>query len=173
MKSLRDYQFSHVYTQVPYDILRSTIGMFMLEVVTKCVKEEETNEEMFDFLFHSFVSLDQVESISPNFHLLFLSNLLDYIGFQPQGKCTEETPYFDLYEGNFVSDISVAGRYLEKNEAANFALMLLSDVSDADSLELSGDERKTLLDRLLLYYEFHVEGFKTLKSLDILRTVLN
>jgi DNA repair protein RecO (recombination protein O) len=173
LKSLREFQYSYVYRQLPYDIVRSTVGMFMLEVVLKSIKEEEPNTELFDFLSNAFHLLDEGDKMPPNFHLVFLAQLLEHIGFQPQGRFTEETACFDVYEGSFVADPPAAGHYLEPEDAGELAILLHTGLEHAENIQLSAPARKLLLDRLLLYYEYHVESFKQLRSPEILRSVLH
>jgi DNA repair protein RecO (recombination protein O) len=142
-------------------------------VLLKCIKEEEPNEDLFDVIYHAFLTLDQGESAPNCFHLGFLAQLMNHLGFQPSGRFSEETAFFDLQEGQFVGEAPVTGKYLEPEEAGTFALLCFSPMDELGEISLSSNERQLLLERLLLYCELHIEGFGRLKSPEILRSVLH
>ena len=59
------------YSTIPFDIRKSTQVLFLAEVLYKCLREEETNTELFDYLYHSLTLLDLTEAGISNFHIWF------------------------------------------------------------------------------------------------------
>src|SRR6185436_8347298 len=47
---IKEMRPSYVFSSILFDPLRGSIGLFMMEVLNKCIHEEETNEEMFAFI---------------------------------------------------------------------------------------------------------------------------
>ena len=41
MTRLKEVRLAHVYTQIPFDVFRGTIGLFMLEVARNAIRESE------------------------------------------------------------------------------------------------------------------------------------
>jgi DNA repair protein RecO (recombination protein O) len=69
---------------IPFDIRKSSIVLFINEVLLKSVKEEESNRALFDFIFSSVELLDLQDEVQSDFHLVFLLQLTKYLGFYPQ-----------------------------------------------------------------------------------------
>src|SRR6266576_2549086 len=49
--------------------VKSTLGLFMMEVLNKCIHEEQTNETMFAFITDKLQSLDQQQRVPTDYLL--------------------------------------------------------------------------------------------------------
>jgi len=163
LNRIKEMQPSYLFTSLLYDPLKSSLGLFMMEVLNKCIREEEENEKMFDFISQKLQSLDRIEKVPADFLLNFLLELSLLLGFAPHGKFSEATNYFDLQEGNFVSDISIHPLVLSPPVSQN-----LSSLLKKNSTEIPAAERRKLLEALLQYYQLHVPNFSFPKSLKVL-----
>ncbi len=154
-------QFQKVYA----DIQKSSVLMFLNEVIYKSIKEEEANEELFDFLAESLLILEQSEGSIANFHLHFLLKFSLHLGFYPHENYSVSNCYFDMQEGVFTANKT---SYTLDQETSK----LLSEglKGNFDSC-LNKEIRKNMLEKLLLYFELHVHGFSKLKSIDILHEI--
>ena len=68
------HRFGEVHSGVvlestPFDVKKSTIALFMAEVLHRLVKESEANEMLFDFVWGSIEALDAATEGVANFHL--------------------------------------------------------------------------------------------------------
>jgi len=144
------------------DFSKGAVLLFLNEVIYKAIREEEANTDLFTFLHKSILELEITEPLNPNFHLNFLVGFTRYLGFYPQGKWSLTEPYFDLQEGTFTSHISPLSLDTEQ------ARLLYNTLNLKQQTALNREERKTLLAKLMLYFELHLEGFKNIKSLDVL-----
>ena len=72
-----------VLQSIPFDVKKSTIALFMAEVLHRLVKESEANEMLFDFVWGSVEALDAMQEGVANFHLWFFSHLGRLLGFSP------------------------------------------------------------------------------------------
>ena len=70
-------------SSLPFDVRKSTIALFMAEVLYRLVKECEPNQRLFDFVWGSVAALDALDEGVANFHLWFLTNLSRFLGFSP------------------------------------------------------------------------------------------
>jgi len=170
---IREIRSAHQYVSIPYDMIKSSITLFLNELLMKAIQEEEPNTALFDFVFQSMQWLDLATKNYVSFHLIFAIQLGRYLGFYPRGIYSPATPYFDLEEGCFENRRPIHPNYLQGKEAQN--LSLLSDISfdSMHKIKLNNEDRNKLLDQIVQYYQLHLPNFSELKSLDVLRTVLN
>ncbi|MEG0500211.1 MAG: DNA repair protein RecO, partial [Rikenellaceae bacterium] len=75
-----------VSTAIFTDVYKSTISLFLSELIYKVVKEDEANPMLFDFLYQSITLLDMLEEGKANFHLFFTLQLTRYLGFYPNAN---------------------------------------------------------------------------------------
>lgn len=159
------------YEKVPFDPIRRSIAQFMAEVVQKSLKDHESNAELYHFLESSFVILDQTEWNPVNHHLLFMLKLSRYLGFHPHGTWSESKCCFHLLQGVFIendADEHTLGK------AASFALSSCIDVEYEDRThKLNNEDRREVLDNLILYFRHHLEHFGEVKTHQILAEVLS
>jgi DNA repair protein RecO (recombination protein O) len=101
LQSIKEIRLAHPYQSMPFDIRKSSIALFLNEVVYRSVGEEESNPALFEFLWSSFLLLDAVEEPFMHFHLLFTIKLTKYLGFHPRNTRTDEHCFFNLSEGTF------------------------------------------------------------------------
>src|SRR5690606_29849944 len=80
---ISEYKSAYPYATIPFDIRKSSILLFLSEMVSRTVKEEEENPTLFHFLFNAIIEFDQLEDHFENFHLVFLLHLSHHLGFGP------------------------------------------------------------------------------------------
>jgi len=161
-----------VYRAIPFDLRRGAVGLFMLEVMRKCLREPEENPLLFEYLYQLFAFLDQTEAGFVNLHLHFLCRLSRYLGFLPMGEASEETPYFDMQEGCFVSIHRGHVHTLETELSLVISQILQARQEELGQIRMSRRTRKEVLLRLLDFYRLHVENFPEIHSHHILEEVL-
>lgn len=152
----------YVFNSIPFDILKSSVALFLAEVLNKCLKEEEKNEQLFLFLEKAIVDLD-VSPYNSQFHLSFLILLSKHLGFCPDFNYQNQL-YFDMLNGTFVHELPKHSNYLSNPKEL---------VSLIEGRKLKNDEKRIVLNQLIMYYQTHVETFGKIKSVDVLETILN
>ncbi len=171
LQRIKEFRRSHNYQSLPFDILKSTMAVFLLEVVTKSMKEHDANEELFQFVWDNLCFLDDVTETNNDFHLQFLLHYAGYLGFAPYGTFSDTTPYFDMQEGTFTAKDSASSLILSKeNSHIIYELLAVSTFENAN-LKLNRGKRKEVLHHILKYFSLHLEGFNSLRSPDILEEV--
>ena len=65
------------------DPVKSSIGIFLAEFLSKVLREAHPNEQLFAYLMDSVRILDLSKGNYANFHLCFLINLTRHMGFCP------------------------------------------------------------------------------------------
>ena len=167
MNRIKELKPAHIYRSLPFELLKGTIGLFMVELAQKTIKEEEANPALFQFLFQQFVALDEAATMPSNFHLLFMLRLTKYLGFAPAGQWSSDTPYFDMKEGHFVAEDPVH-QYAPSMSISQQIGILLKQQPPS----ITRQERQALLELLIVYYRLHIENFPGLNTHAVLKEVL-
>lgn len=161
-----------VFQTIPYDIAKSSITMFLNEVLYKSLRQHEPDEVMFEFLFHAVEILDSMNTGLANFHLYFLLRLTRFLGFYPDRTSASPSAWFDLKDGNYVRSQPPHALIVEPPFTSLWINVLNSNFDNLQNLHISGADRKLLLEKILIYYQLHVEGFGQVRSHEVLEEVL-
>ena len=168
LEHFKEIKLAHAYKNIPNDIIKSTIVLFLSEILHYSIHEEEKNESLFDFLESALLWLDAHDETT-NFHLILMLEMTKFFGFYPDNS-ESVFNFFDCKEGNFTAFQGT--NCLSEHET--FLFKKLIDLKfDSDQKVFAGIERQVLLKILLDYYLMHLEGFKKPKSLDVLKEVFS
>ena len=167
---IREAKIDYPYTSLPTDWTKQAIVLFLAEVLNKVIREEEQDTALYDYLQTALQWLDTHDQVA-NFHLVFLIQLTKYLGFYPDTSGYER-PYFDLVEGEFISQQGIHP-VLQGDELIHFKRLLGIHFEASHMVQLSKQERRQLLDVILTYFEVHLQGFSQPKSLAVLHEVFN
>ncbi|MDR2557166.1 MAG: DNA repair protein RecO [Bacteroidales bacterium] len=174
---LKDVRISCPYRNFYQDVKKSTVAIFLAEVLSHVLQHEAQNTPLFDFMKQTLQEFDLAQN-NPDFHILFLLDITEYLGFCPQrngGNNTDggsssggsnsgvpSTSYFDLQDGCFCTERPLHNNYFEGNKAQLFSnLVHRREVG----------ERLPLLEALLLYYKVHTGIGDNIHSLSVLHEV--
>ena len=168
---LKDAQIAMAYHSLPFVMNKSAIMMYVSELLSKTITEQEQNEALYNFVFQSVVWLDLVESGYANFPLYFTLELSRFLGFYPQSDYKADT-YFDMMEGHFVASLPVHPYYMDKEQSMVLAQLMNLGIDEMASVPMSGLQRNDLLDRILTFMRLHAPVLKGLQSHEVLKAVL-
>ena len=169
---IKNARISFPYSNIPFDIRKSTQVLFLAEVLYKCLREEEPNIELFDFLYHSLTLLDITEAGISNFHIWFLFKLTRFLGFSPNREDAEICNFFDLQTARFVSHEPLHSQFTDKHLTILFTRLFNIDSSSIENLDYTQHERRLVLEKLLEFYHIHLGNLGEFKSLEVLKEVL-
>lgn len=158
------------YMEIPFNPVKSSIALFLNEVLYKTMADEYRNEELFHFITHALQWLDH-SSGARNFHLWFLMELTKYYGFFPSEGENGPDTYFDLAQGQFTSVRPVHRHYLEGKRKQQWKTLMEHNFDTVNEFSLTGTERHEILETLVLYIRLHLDSLREIKSLDVLHEV--
>ncbi len=162
-----------VFQSIPYDIVKSSLTLFLNEVLYKSLRQHEPDEVLFEFLFHAIEILDSLNSGLANFHLYFLLRLTRFLGFYPDNTYASPSAWFDLKAGNYSKAQPPHNLIVEPPFTAIWVNILHSNFDNLQNLHISGPDRKVLLEKIIMYYRLHIEGFGDVRSVGVLEEVLS
>lgn len=169
---ITDISIHQPYNALPYDVIKSSIGIFINELLVHSFKEPHPDEDLFLFIRNSLLILDLSTESCSNFHLGFMLQFSRFFGFFPQGEYSAATPVFDLQDGKFVGSLPRHGHYLHANISALLSKLILLSYEELAGFRMDKAERKQLLHSLVLFYQLHIPSFGSIKSLEILEEII-
>lgn len=152
IQRIKEVKCLHAYQSIHQDIRKTTIALFLNEMINKAVKDQSNAESIFSFLMNSFIALDQLDVVE-NFHLQFLIKLSRHLGFGPHAPQ-------EVLEGFRIS------------AEEEVALKFLLDTDYGQPLTIAYTERKNILDLLVNFYHRHIENLGEVRSVDVLKEIL-
>ncbi|GIZ07839.1 DNA repair protein RecO [Flavobacterium sp. UMI-01] len=168
LENFKEIKISTPFQTIHSDIYKSTMVLFLSEVLYHSIHEEEKNELLFDFLETALVWLDHHNEVA-NFHLILLLETTKYLGFYPDISDIDQN-FFEMREGNFTPFIGVDT--LTEHQTLLFK-KLIHLKFDTNQKVFHVVERQILLKILMDYYHLHLDGFKLPKSLEVLKEVFS
>lgn len=168
---LKDPEVLYAYQSVPVVMNKSAILMYLSELLSHTLTQQERNENLFQFVYQSMVWLDLVETGYANFPLYFTLEISRFLGFYPKSDYMEQS-LFDMMEGHFVKSQPPHQYYLDCEGSRLLALLLNRSIDDLSSLSLTGIQRNALLDGIITFMRLHAPVLKGLQSHEVLKEVL-
>lgn len=154
-----------------FDVRKTTISLFLAEVLYRSIRETERNPALFEYLERSIELLEVCDRGIANFHLVFLIKLTRFLGFYPNLEGLQPGWYFDLSGGEFVPVRPLHNAWLSPEASRLFAGLMRINFENMGAFAFQHTERTDLLRHMLDYYRLHLTEFPTIKSLEVLQEV--
>ena len=167
LERLAEAKVSHHYLSLHSDIIKSSMALFLAEIMKMTLQEQEPNPGLFDFLSDALMALDATGS-PLNFHLKIVLELQQYLGCYPDFE-QAHLPFFNLEEGGFQehsSEVTRSGPVI-----ADLSTLAKTSFRKLEQWQTSTGQRRALLDLIMDYMQLHATGFKRPKSIEIYRQV--
>ena len=164
----KSIKMSKPYKTIPFQMNKITVVLFLSEVLSSALREEEANASLFHYLTNSLSWFDIQDDVA-NFHIFFLLSLTKYLGFFPD-LYDQNHPYFDMENGCFSTQKSTQ-QVEDPRTISVFKSFLGTTFDKLSEVLVSSIERKQLLELLIQYYQVHLQGFSRPKSLNILHEI--
>lgn len=171
MQVIKDFSVSYSPSDVFSNIKKSSVAIFLGEVLTSVLREESPNEGLFDFIEDSIKYFDGCREGFANFHLAFLAGLSSYLGFEPGKGAGHDKKYFDMLNGTFVPFPPDHGNYAGTEISEILAAFFSSSYGKINNIILNGSVRNEVLETLVKYFSLHLPGLKKINSLEVLKEV--
>jgi len=166
---VKEFTNAIAFSDFPFNPLKSSQAIFLSEILSKCLQEESSNLDLFNFLINSIEYFDLHTKNISNFHLAFLMKLTPYLGILPSSRVDSNHIFFDLREGEFSGVEPFHADYMDKNLSKILYKFYESNFDESLNISLNKSQRNDLLDQILKFYTIHNYKLDNLKSLGILR----
>jgi len=154
---ISEIKCSYTLQTIPYDIRKTSIALFITELLNQTLREEGENEQLFIFIQESIISFDMMKEGLENFHLQFLMQFSRYQGIKPESAMSllKEIGHAKAYDKLFC-------------EQVDFFLHSNFD----QYMKISKSARGEILMAMINYYRYHYDVVKEFKSIQVLKEVL-
>ncbi len=170
---IKEMKPAYQYKTIPFDIRKSSIVLFINEILYKSIQEEEPNQYLFDFIYNSIQILDLSEAHFSNFHLLFMVQLTKHLGFFPKGNYSKTKPIFNMQDGVFQKNLPLFSNCIEEPFSGYLNILQTHSFEESEKIKIAVNHRMELLQKLIDFYRMHLSGFREIKSHYVLSEVLN
>jgi DNA repair protein RecO (recombination protein O) len=175
LQRIKEFRWGRLYQHILSDVKKNAVALFMIELLAKCLKQPEANAELFHFVEDAFLHLDAApDAVAANFPLFFALHLPVFFGFRINDNYSENRPFLDLQEGDFVQEQPRHPHFLEDKQAfITSQLLKVQQPEELKDIKLNHEFRRSLLFIYEVYYKLHVQDFGTMRTLPVLREILS
>ncbi|HMI77650.1 MAG TPA: DNA repair protein RecO [Ferruginibacter sp.] len=174
MQRIKEFSWAFLYEKILNDVIKNSIASYMTELIQKCLKQPEANNDLFIFCEEAFLQLDKADKVvAANFALFFTLHLTHFFGFRMADNFNSANTVLDLQEGNFIDHQPTHPHFIDgKNAELTAQLLKVMQPHELQDFKLNQDIRRALLLRYLEYYALHIPEFGQMKTLMVLHEVL-
>ena len=140
------------------DMKKNFLSIFVAEVTSKVLLETERDKALFKFIWELKIDLNSLEKINPNFPLIFLIRLSEYLGFSPS-KEEINGAYFNMELGGFTNNNQQLNYYIEKDNST-----YLRELLENKDINIPYQNRNQILLHLIQYYKLQHHELKNMTS---------
>ena len=175
LQRIKDVKWSAVYQSILSHVTKNAVALYMVELLQKCLKQPETNEDLFHFCEDAFLQLDNADKeMTANFAIYFSIQVAQIMGFRLLDNYSEKKNIFNLHEGSFSDENTAAPNHLNKELSFHISELLKAvHPKDLAEIKLNRHIRSAILKILEDYYIWHVPEFGSMKTMRILSEVLS
>ena len=175
LQRIKESGWKVLYAHLMGDVIKNCVALYMVEMLYKCQKQPETNEDLYQFCEEAFVELDKADRIvTANLPLFFALQLPYFMGFRVNDNYDNTHSILDLKEGNFTDQQPSHPYFIDVEKAALTAQLLkVMHPSELALFKLNHESRRSLLLHFQDYYTLHIHDFGQLKTLRVMSEVLS
>jgi DNA repair protein RecO (recombination protein O) len=168
LQYLSECRLSYYYRALDQNPMAISVACYLLEVVRCCLKEEEGNETLFQFLCETLQVMDMTEEGRVHLLIWFLLKFTGFLGFLPlmEKGLSDHSIYFDIEAGRVEENSFV------NDQSSRLILEFLKTPSrDCVKINMTEKDKREILNKILKYYRYHIEGFHPPGSPEVLMEV--
>ena len=177
MKPHRDLHISkEIKSTVPlngilFDPQKSTLAIFLAEILLSSLKTAEKDRALFTFLKESVLTLDRLDRGIANFHIAFLLKFTYFLGVFPNVSDLGTLGYFDMRQAEFSVSRPLHSQYIDSVHGRAIQLLTRMNYQNLHLYRFSRDQRRETLEKIIEYYRIHLQGFGEIISFSVLQSI--
>ena len=174
LQIIKEFSWAKMYQHLHHDVVKNCVALFMVELLTKSIKQPESNADLYEFIEKNLLILDEADAaVTANLPLHFALHLARQLGFGIEDKDDEKKVILDMHDGRFTHHIPAHGNYLDGRLAAATAdLLQMDNAVSLYRIKLNKQIRQQLLKACEQFYLYHISDFGHLKTVPVLEAVL-
>jgi DNA repair protein RecO (recombination protein O) len=173
LQHIKELKVIFPFQSIPMDIRKSTILVFMNEVLYKVIREEEPNPELFEYISNAIQILELKEDHFSSIHFLFLIQLTKFLGFFPKNNYSATNTNFDLQEGEFNNAVGPDTIIAVEPYSRYISTLCNAAFDRIEDIRIHPSHKNKLLETILNFYRLHLPGITEFKSHAVLKSVFS
>jgi len=155
-------------------VTKNAVLLYMMELLQNCLKQPDSNPPLFYFLEDVLNGLSYAdETQTANLPIFFTVHLSHFFGFRLMDNFTSASDCLDLREGQFVDTIPMHQLIVQMPLSEKISQFLrVMQIAELSEIKLNKHQRNQILDDLLQFYALHIHPFGNIRSLAVIRAVL-
>lgn len=155
-------------------ITKNAVLLYMMELLQNCLKQPDSNPPLFYFLEDVLNGLSHAnETETANLPLFFTLHLSHFFGFRLMDNFSGARDCLDLRDGQFVDTTPMHQLIVQMPLSEKISQLLrVMQITELSEIKLNKHQRNQLLDDLLQFYALHIHPFGNIRSLSVIRAVL-
>jgi DNA repair protein RecO (recombination protein O) len=174
LQTIRELKWSTVYSNVLSSVTKNSVALFIVEMLSRSIKQSEPNADLFNLIESNLLILDETSpAVAANLPLHFALNLAAQLGFRIENNYNDAHPFLDLRDGRFVASMPDHPLYLEgvMSEATS-GLLANDNPVTLYRVKLNQGVRRQLLQAYEQFFVWHIADFGSLRTVKILEALL-
>jgi DNA repair protein RecO (recombination protein O) len=171
LRAVREMRIAQPFARIPFEPIRGAVALFVQEVLVRVLREESGDTALDAFLHEALEALDSQADLR-GFPHAFLMGLSQHLGFMPEPP-EDGHAHFDLKDGRFVPPGAAHGHLLAPPLSTALGGLVGEGLEGRSAASLPSLQRRDLLDHILLFYRFHIDGLGELHSPEVLHAALS
>tara|TARA_B100001179_G_scaffold210111_1_gene176516 strand:- start:134 stop:853 length:720 start_codon:yes stop_codon:yes gene_type:complete len=170
LQYIKDIEIKHNYTSSHTDLVKVSVIMFLSEVLSNVITHQKRDIQLYNYIEESLIWYD-INKSNTYFHMIFLIELTRYLGFYPD-ILSNNFKYFNLEGGSY--EKSKTSEYSITGDSLNLFNQILGIKFDSNPLPtLNSKDKMEIINIILTYYKLHINNFKSIKSLEIVKNIFS
>jgi DNA repair protein RecO (recombination protein O) len=155
------------------DIRKSTVSLFLTEVLNKTLKETAPDEELYHII-DSLITLYDESEFLPIFHHYFIIQLIISLGIAPNFGRNKSIDLLKISEGIFEYNPQPNIDYFSLETSQAFKRIIGTKFDELENIRLTKEVKQKLLINLINYIETQTQIKKgSIQSYKILETIFH
>lgn len=170
---IRELRCTPALAAIHADLTKSSVAVFMCEVLQKSLHEHEQDEPLYNYLYDSVMLLEQSDKVASLFPHWFMLGMCKFFGCLPKGNFEANNWIFDLQEGQFSPPSLYIKESIPSAPAELIFQLLNTHPAQLADIKVPYTLRKAAMDYIIRYLQLHVLVVKEIKSHTILHEVFS
>jgi DNA repair protein RecO (recombination protein O) len=153
---ISEVRLTKPYKSIPFEIRKSTVLLFLSEVLAKTLREETGDEQLFRFISEALDRFDDLPDNYTDFHLQFLLKYLKILGIEPAGK---------------EDSLALIPEFTSGTQGTEIRIKSMIDQPYGRCFLTGNHQRTELLEAILKFLNLHFDMENNFRSAVILREV--
>lgn len=175
LQYIKEFQLSYFYRTVGESVIKNTVLIFALDVLSNLVQTPDAQEALFEFTTHFLESIDKAsDNDMANMPIFFLKEAAKLTGYAISENYSETDCYLNTYEGRFQPNPGQVIPVFDRSLSFQcYQLISECKMEVIAQMSLTAADRKAIMDGYLHFLQWHDKSFKPLRCLPVLEAILH